>query len=278
MYGNSDSLRTEKAHVNAVKGGFHHGVNIRGVICELKCATWLVHMCDRMHSSVTNRFHIKVQSKADVAHMNESRHTCQRIVSHFCMSQVTHVTCAWVKSLTFLWVTQFIHVCAMASPSTFVPCVCVCACRSVCAGHGNTHSSTDVCVIHEGSIMSRMIRICNVSYDAFMCVTYLIHQCDMAYLWVKYHFFMCMYLCVWHDSFTESQAAQNDIHVGWGRIMYMLTFMCVCVLVCVCVCVCEYTCACVCACVKLCVCHVCVVHVCTWMHTCACDHAHVQTN
>jgi len=150
----------------------------------LICMTWLIYVMT--YSYVWHDAFICMTWLIHVMMYSCVKHVCD--MAH---SYVWHPhSCAWHPH-SYVWHDSFIYEACM--------CVCVCVCVCVCAPRVDRHATILICVWH----------------DSFVCVTWLIHMCDMTHLYV------------WHDS---SICVTRRIHMC---SMYMRLFVCVRACVCV---------------------------------------------
>ena len=186
------------------------------------CVTWLIHMCDITHSYVWHDPFICATELIHMCDMTHPRVTWLNNMQHDMLSHGTHLESCCRH--TYEWVMSHIlmrH--DMLSHGTHL---------KMCA----MTQTQDVC--HDSSIcMTWLIHMCDVTHpyvwhDSFICVTWLIHVCDMThpYMWqdapalphlqsLSHTFFPCPSLLILVIFSQHSDFASNG---------------CVCVCVCVC--------------------------------------------
>jgi len=186
---------------------------------------WLIHILIWFNHSVTSRHtYERVTSHvwmSHVKHLNEWRHTYEWVTSHTWMSHVTHMnesrhTYEWVTS--HIWMSHVPHM----NESSHLMRVCEWVTHMNKSHIWMSHTYEWVTHMKESHTKSNsqkldsslpLVRACDMTYvwqDSFICVTWLVHMCDMTHAYVWHDSFMCLTWLVpkcdmtnsyvWHDS------------------------------------------------------------------------------
>jgi len=144
-------------------------------------------------SHVTHERVMTQISTSHVTHMNESRHASKWVTSHIWMSHGTHINKSWH---TYGWVTLqalwYMRVCGGGvSPCLYCP-------LSLVRAHTlSTPVSLPLCLslsfstgLHDASCMPFVVRMCDMTHSSVW--TWLIHLCGRTHLSVRHDSFICV--------------------------------------------------------------------------------------
>jgi len=145
------------------------------VTCLIHCVTWRIHTCDMTHSYVRRD---SFTCATWLIHMRDMTH-----------SYVCDMPHSRVRRDSIIWVTCLIHSCGMGWLRL------VGSLKLQVSFAREPYKRNDI--LQKRPIILRSLLIVATPYDVFVCLTWLIHTCDMTqwYVWQDL-------LIMWHDLFV----------------------------------------------------------------------------